>query len=98
MFFHFLYPLHDIPGLGFSAKSSNAPNHTYEMEADALGAVGHAGFVTDAQAMAALLFDFATHPEYRAAVKKEFDGIKALFAEYQEALVKTYVVPRVPVP
>lgn len=88
----------DIPGLGFSAKSSNAPNHTYEMEADALGDVGHAGFVTDAQAMAALLFDFATHAEYRAAVKKEFEGIKALFAEYQEALRKTYVVPRVIVP
>jgi hypothetical protein len=48
--------------------------------------------------MAALLFDFATHAEYRAAVKKEFDGIKALYAEYEEALRKTYVVPRVPVP
>jgi amidohydrolase len=88
----------DIPGLGFSAKSSNAPNHTYEMEADALSDVGHAGFVTDAQAMAALLFDFATHPEFRVAVKKEFDGIKSLSAEYEEALRKTYVVPRVPVP
>ena len=62
------------------------------------GMVGHAGFVTDAQAMAALLFDFATRADYRAAVKKEFDGIKALFAEYQDALRKTYVIPRVPVP
>jgi len=88
----------DIPGLGFSARSSNAPNHTYEMESDALNDVGHAGFLSDAQAMTALLFDFATRPEYRAAVKKEFDGIKALFAEYQDALRKTYVVPRVPVP
>lgn len=61
-----------------------------------MNAVGHAGFVTDAQAMAALLFDFATHPEYRAAVKKEFDGIKALFAEYQDALRKVYVLPHVP--
>jgi len=33
----------------------------------------------DAEAMAAVLFDFATHPEYRDAVKKEFDGIKGLF-------------------
>jgi amidohydrolase len=88
----------DIPGLGFSAKSSNAPNHTYEMEADALTDVGHAGFVTDAQAMASVLYDFATRPDYRAAVKREFDGIKALFAEYQEALRATYVVPKVPVP
>jgi amidohydrolase len=88
----------DIPGLGFSAKSSNAPNHTYEMEADALTSVGHDGFLSDAQAMTALLFDFATRPDYRALVKKEFAGIKALFGEYQEALQRTYVVPKVPVP
>ncbi len=39
----------DIPGLGFSAYSSNFANHTYEMEADALTDVGHQGFVVDAQ-------------------------------------------------
>jgi metal-dependent amidase/aminoacylase/carboxypeptidase family protein len=88
----------DIPGLGFSAYSSNFANHTYEMEADALTEVGHRGFQVDAQAMAAILFDFATHAEYRAAVKREFEGIKALFGEYQEALKKTYTVPRVPEP
>jgi amidohydrolase len=88
----------DIPGLGFSAYSSNFANHTYEMEADAFTDVGHQGFVVDAQAMAALLFDFATHADYRAAVKREFEGIKALFGEYQEALKKTYTVPRVPEP
>jgi amidohydrolase len=88
----------DIPGLGFSAYSSNFANHTYEMEAEALTDVGHQGFQVDAQAMAALLFDFATHPDYRAAVKREFDGIKALFGEYQEALKKTYTVPKVPEP
>ena len=88
----------DIPGLGFSAKSSNAPNHTYEMEADALTAVGHAGFMIDAQSMTAVLFDFATRPDYRALVKREFDGIKALFSQYQDALRRTYVVPKVPVP
>ena len=85
----------NIPGVGFSAKSSNAPNHTYEMEADALGEVGHQGFVVDAQAMASLLFDFAAHPEYRAAVKKEFDTIKGLHTEYLEALRRVYVVPKV---
>ena len=87
-----------IPGLGFSAQTSNAANHTYEMEADALAEVGHHGFVVDAEAMAALLFDFATHSDYRAAVKKEFDGIQGLFTEYQEALKRTYVVPKVPEP
>ena len=34
----------------------------------------------------------------RAAVKKEFDGIKALFGEYQTALKKVYTVPVVPDP
>ena len=87
-----------IPGLGFQAQSSTAPNHTYEMEADALTDVGHKGFVIDAEAMSALLFDFGTRPDYRAAVKREFDGIKALFGEYQDALRKVYVVPKVPDP
>ena len=87
-----------IPGLGFAAYTSNAANHTYEMEADTLSATGHQGFLVDAQAMTALLYDFATHPNYRAAVKREFDGIKALFGEYQEALTKAYTAPHVPDP
>jgi amidohydrolase len=85
----------NIPGVGFSAKSSNAPNHTYEMEADALTEVGHSGFIVDAQAMAALLYDFATRADYRAAVKREFDALKALHDEYLDALRKVYVVPKV---
>ncbi len=84
-----------IPGLGFSSQSSNWPNHTYGMEADALAEVGHHGFTVDAQAMTALLFDFATHADYRAAVEREFDGIKQLFGEYTAALEKTYTVPEV---
>ncbi|MEP6491520.1 MAG: peptidase dimerization domain-containing protein [bacterium] len=87
-----------IPGIGFSAKTSNAPNHTYEMEQDALTPVGHQGFTVDAQSMAALLFDFATRPDYRATVKREFETIRALHNEYLEALRKTYVVPKVPEP
>ncbi|HWW88095.1 MAG TPA: peptidase dimerization domain-containing protein [Vicinamibacterales bacterium] len=85
----------DIPGLGFSAQSSTWSNHTYGMDADNLNEVGHRGFTVDAEAMTALLFDFATHPDYRATVKKEFDGIKVLFGEYQAALKKVYVVPTV---
>jgi hypothetical protein len=68
------------------------------MDADNLKPIGHQGFTIDAEAMTALLFDFATHSDYRAAVKKEFDGIKALFGEYQEALKKVYVKPTVPEP
>jgi amidohydrolase len=88
----------DIPGIGFSAQTSTWANHTYGMEEDALKEIGHHGFVVDAESMAALLFDFATHPDYRVAVKREFDGIKALFGEYQEGLKKTYPVPAVPDP
>jgi len=86
----------DIPGIGITAQSSTFSNHTYEMDADNLKEIGHKGFTVDAQAMTAVLFDFATHADYRAAVKKEFDGIKALFGEYQAALKKTYTVPTVP--
>jgi hypothetical protein len=68
------------------------------MDADNLKEIGHTGFTIDAQTMTAMLFDFATHPEYRAAVKKEFDGIKALFGEYQDALKKVYAAPVVPDP
>ena len=88
----------NIPGIGFSAKTSNAPNHTYEMEADALTDVGHHGFVVDAEAMAALLYDFATHEDFRAAVKREFGALKALHDEYLDALRKVYALPRVPEP
>ena len=87
-----------IPGVGFSAQTSHYSNHTYEMEADALAEVGHHGFVVDAQAMAATLVDFATHADYRAAVKREFEGIKALFGEYQDALKMVYGTPKVPEP
>ena len=45
--------------------------------------------------MTALLFDFATRADYRVAVKREFDGIRPLFGEYQDALRQTHVVPRV---
>jgi amidohydrolase len=88
----------DIPGIGISAQTSTFSNHTYEMDADNLKEIGHKGFTVDAETMAAVLFDFATHADYREAVKKEFDGIKALFGEYQAALKKTYTVPTVPDP
>ncbi len=88
----------DIPGVGITAKSSNFSNHTYGMDADNLKEVGHTGFTIDAETMTAILFDFATHADYRSAVKKEFDGIKRLFGEYVDALKKTYTVPVVPDP
>jgi len=85
----------DIPGVGFGAYTSDWPNHTYEMDQDNLKPVGHNGFTTQAQAMAALLHQFATRPDFRAAVKKEFDGIKGLFGDYLRALEGTYRNPEV---
>jgi amidohydrolase len=87
-----------IPGIGFSAATTNAPFHTYGMETDALAEVGHQGFVVDAQAMTALLYDFLTRADYRAAVELEFGGIRALFDEYRESLKKVYGKPSVPDP
>jgi len=88
----------DVPGIGFAAYTSDWPNHTYEMEQDNFKPVGHNGFKVQAQAMAALLHDFATDSNYRAAVEKEFSDIRALFQEYLQALEKAYQVPKVPDP
>jgi amidohydrolase len=85
----------DIPGVGFSAYTSDWPNHTYGMNDDNLKPVGHDGFKVQSQAMAALLEQFATRAELRAAAKKEFDGLKALFADYIAALEKAYPAPKV---
>jgi amidohydrolase len=84
----------DIPGVGFSAFTSNGGFHTYEMESDALlDDVGHAGFRIDAMAMSALLVDFATDADFRAKVKEEFSATKALFGDYVSALTKAYPLP-----
>jgi amidohydrolase len=87
-----------IPGAEVTAKSSNFTNHTYGMEADALTDVGHQGFLIDAETMAAILYDFATHPELRETVKTEFTRIQSLFSEYQSVLQKAYPKPDVPEP
>jgi amidohydrolase len=87
-----------VPGVGVSAFTSNGAYHTYEMEADALTETGHSGFVVDAQTMASILYDFAAYPDYRVAVKHEFDVIRSLFDEYQGALQKAYKIPAVPDP
>jgi amidohydrolase len=87
-----------IPGLNFEAASSHHANHTMEMEVDALTDVGHKGFLVDAQAMTALLYDYATHAEYRDIVTREFDALKGLFVGYEESLKKAYPIPNVQEP
>jgi len=87
-----------IPGVGVTSHSSNGGYHTFEMEADALGEVGHHGFLVDAQAMTAVLYHYATDAQYRAIVKREFDGLKGLYGEYLAALRGAYPLPSVPEP
>ena len=88
----------EAPGIGMSVYSSASSYHTYGMEEDALKETGHSAFVIDAEAMAAILYDYARNPPFRGAVKREFEGIKALFGEYQAALHKAYPLPNVPDP
>ena len=38
------------------------------------------------------------YPRLAATVKREFETIRSLHAEYLDALKKTYVLPSVPVP
>src|SRR5439155_1320856 len=52
----------------------------------------------DAQAMAAVLYHYATDAPYRATVKREFDGLKGLYSEYLAALRGAYPLPTVPEP
>jgi amidohydrolase len=87
-----------IPGLEVGSQTSTYPNHTYGMEKDAVAEISHHGEIVDAETMTAVLFDFDQNPDYRAAVKQEFDALKQEFAAYQEALGKAYVVPQVPDP
>jgi hypothetical protein len=69
-----------------------------EMESDALTDVGHSGFLVDAQAMTALLYDYESRVEYREIVDRVFKGLRALFSEYEESLKNAYAVPNVPDP
>jgi hypothetical protein len=84
-----------IPGLNFEAATSHHENHTMEMESDALTDVGHSGFLVDAQAMTALLYDYESRVEYREIVDREFKSLRALFSEYEESLKNAYPVPNV---
>src|SRR5438876_7386423 len=84
-----------IPGVGVTVHSSNGGYHTFEMEADALGEVGHHGFLLDAQAMAALLYHYASDAPYRAVVRREFEGLQGLYADYLAALRGAYPRPKV---
>jgi amidohydrolase len=88
----------ETPGIGMSVYSSSSAYHTYGMEDDILKETGHSAFLIDAEAMTAVLYDYSKNPPFRAEVKREFEGIKALFGEYQAALRKVYQVPNVPDP
>jgi amidohydrolase len=85
-----------IPGVGVTAHSSNSGYHTFGMEADALAELGHRAFTIDAQAMAGVLYAFATDARYRETVTREFTGLQGLYADYLTALRDAYPLPTVP--
>ena len=80
----------EIPGIGVSVFSSRGTYHTREMEADGLGATGHAAFLMDAKIMAAILFDFAVDERLRRAVREEHGAMKGLLGEYHRRLREVY--------
>ncbi len=80
----------DIPGVGVSVFSSPAPGHSYARFEDSLKPVGHQGFLLDAKIMAAVLYHFLTHQDFRDAVKEEHRVLSGLFNQYLEQLRKAY--------
>ena len=80
----------EIPGIGVSVFSSRGTYHTKEMEADALGEVGHSGFRMDARIMTAILYDFLTDERLRATVAEEHGELQGLLAEYHRRLREVY--------
>ena len=48
--------------------------------------------------MAALLYHFASDAPYRAVVRREFEGLQGLYADYLAALRAAYPLPNVPDP
>src|SRR3989454_3582099 len=87
-----------IPGVGVTVHSSNGGYHTFEMEADALGEVGHRGVLVGAQTMAAGVYHFAIDAPHPAAGKRGFHGLKGLYSDYLAALRNAYPLPAVPEP
>lgn len=80
----------DIPGVGVTVKSSTNPNHTYGMREEAFQDIGHEAFLMDAQIEAAVLYDFLTHPDFRAKVQEEHRTLAALQERYENALRQAY--------
>jgi amidohydrolase len=87
-----------VPGVSLQIQTSTWANHTYGMLDDATAEIGHRGFIADAEAMTAVLFDYATKPNFRETIHKEFAAIQKEQVAYQKALEAAYPVPKVPEP
>ncbi len=80
----------DIPGIGISVFSSRGANHTRGMLEDTFNEIGHTGFRISAEIMTAVLYDYLTRPELRAAVVEEHRVLAGLLDQYHEALRAAY--------
>jgi len=80
----------DVPGVSVTVRSSAFPNHTYGMRDDTFAEIGHKAFVIDAQIEAAVLYDFLTSADLRAAVREEHKTLAGLQGEYLNVLRRVY--------
>ena len=80
----------DIPGIGVSVFSSRGANHTRGMLDDTFNEIGHTGFRLSAEILTAILYDYLTEPDLRAAVEEEHTALSGLLDQYHEALRKAY--------
>src|SRR5436309_1790096 len=80
----------EIPGVGVTVRSSSFANHTYGLRDDPFADIGHKSFLLDGQLEAAVLFDFLTRPELRAAVTEEHRTLAGLQGQYLAALRRVY--------
>jgi amidohydrolase len=80
----------EIPGVGITTRSSSFANHTYGMRDDTFAEIGHKAFLIDAQIEAAVLYDFLTNAQLRAAVNEEHKTLAGLQGQYLNALRRVY--------
>jgi metal-dependent amidase/aminoacylase/carboxypeptidase family protein len=80
----------DIPGIGVSVFSSRGANHTRGMLEDTFNEIGHTGFRISAEILTAILYDYLTEPDLRAAVEEEHTTLAGLLDRYHDALREAY--------
>ena len=82
-----------LPGVRYVRYAPRAPGRISEVEPARDFETKIVRGLACAQAMAALLYQFASKADFRAAVKREFEGLRGLYSEYEGVLQKAYALP-----